>query len=383
MVLTARGPEQQSKGTDTVGAWINLCLATGRAGPPAVRLRLPHRAGQRAGRARARPEGRPAARLPQADRPGGARAMSPRCGASTRTRCPGPGRSAYELLDALGADVTVAAADGLEPGGVRAPRRAHRGAAAVAGLPGRRGRRAVRDGGARGCRPARSPSGRRRRARRPAWRAASCCAAGRSTPPAGVRSDLEVLHGLAARLGVEKGFPTDPEEVFEELRRALGGRAGGLLGDHVPAARGGGRGCSGRAPRSAGAEATPARPGSSSTGSPPTDGRARFVAVAHRAAAEEPDDGVPGAADHRAGRRPVPVGRPDPARRRAERRRARPLRGAASAARRAARGGRRATASPSSPGAGGPSRRRGSPTPSAPTRSSCRSTGRARAAPTP
>ena len=28
------GPEQQSKGTDTVGAWINLCLATGRAGRP-------------------------------------------------------------------------------------------------------------------------------------------------------------------------------------------------------------------------------------------------------------------------------------------------------------------------------------------------------------
>ncbi|CAM5508446.1 molybdopterin oxidoreductase family protein [Streptomyces violaceorubidus] len=34
MALTARGPEQQSKGTDTVGAWINLCLATGRAGRP-------------------------------------------------------------------------------------------------------------------------------------------------------------------------------------------------------------------------------------------------------------------------------------------------------------------------------------------------------------
>lgn len=34
MVLTARGPEQQSKGTDTVSAWINLCLATGRAGRP-------------------------------------------------------------------------------------------------------------------------------------------------------------------------------------------------------------------------------------------------------------------------------------------------------------------------------------------------------------
>ncbi|HEY3481541.1 MAG TPA: molybdopterin-dependent oxidoreductase, partial [Streptomyces sp.] len=34
MVLTARGPEQQAKGTDTVSAWINLCLATGRAGRP-------------------------------------------------------------------------------------------------------------------------------------------------------------------------------------------------------------------------------------------------------------------------------------------------------------------------------------------------------------
>jgi assimilatory nitrate reductase catalytic subunit len=34
MVLTARGPEQQAKGTDTVGTWINLCLATGRPGRP-------------------------------------------------------------------------------------------------------------------------------------------------------------------------------------------------------------------------------------------------------------------------------------------------------------------------------------------------------------
>ena len=34
MVLTARGSEQHAKGTDTVGAWINFCLATGRAGRP-------------------------------------------------------------------------------------------------------------------------------------------------------------------------------------------------------------------------------------------------------------------------------------------------------------------------------------------------------------
>lgn len=43
------------------------------------------------------------------------------------------------------------------------------------------------------------------------------------TPPEGVRTDLEVLHALAGLLGWEKGFPTDPEEVFDELRRASAG----------------------------------------------------------------------------------------------------------------------------------------------------------------
>jgi assimilatory nitrate reductase catalytic subunit len=42
-------------------------------------------------------------------------------------------------------------------------------------------------------------------------------------PPEGVRSDLEVLHALSARLGVPDGFPTDPTEVFDELRRASAG----------------------------------------------------------------------------------------------------------------------------------------------------------------
>jgi assimilatory nitrate reductase catalytic subunit len=42
-------------------------------------------------------------------------------------------------------------------------------------------------------------------------------------PPEGVRSELEVLHDLAARLGVDRGFPTDPSEVFDELARASAG----------------------------------------------------------------------------------------------------------------------------------------------------------------
>ena len=87
MILTARGAEQHSKGTDTVLAFINLALALGLPGRPA-RLRLHHRAGQRPGRARARAEGRPAPRLPLARRPG-ARAHMPRCGGSTPTNCRG------------------------------------------------------------------------------------------------------------------------------------------------------------------------------------------------------------------------------------------------------------------------------------------------------
>ncbi|WP_149205323.1 molybdopterin oxidoreductase family protein [Actinotalea subterranea] len=46
------------------------------------------------------------------------------------------------------------------------------------------------------------------------------------SPPPGVRTELEVLHALAARLGVTSGFPTDAGAVFDELARAsAGGRA--------------------------------------------------------------------------------------------------------------------------------------------------------------
>ena len=65
MVLTARGPEQQAQGVTNTLAYINLALALGRHGEPCGRLRLPHGTGERAGWARARPEGRPTPRLSQ------------------------------------------------------------------------------------------------------------------------------------------------------------------------------------------------------------------------------------------------------------------------------------------------------------------------------
>ena len=46
------------------------------------------------------------------------------------------------------------------------------------------------------------------------------------TPPDGVRSELEILAALGERLGATVALPTDPRAVFDELRRAsAGGRA--------------------------------------------------------------------------------------------------------------------------------------------------------------
>jgi assimilatory nitrate reductase catalytic subunit len=103
-----------------------------------------------------------------------------------------------------------------------------------------------------------------------------------------VRSDLEVLRELAGRLGVEKGFPADPEEVFEELRRASAGGAADYAGISYR-----------RLVEEDGVfwpcpeEEHPGTPRLFLERFATEDGRARFVAVSHRAAAEEPDAEFP------------------------------------------------------------------------------------------
>ncbi|MFJ8104780.1 molybdopterin oxidoreductase family protein [Streptomyces sp. NPDC096132] len=221
MVLTARGPEQQSKGTDTVGAWINLCLATGRAGRPLSGYGCLTGQGNGQG---GREHGQKADQLPgyrKLDDPAARRHVAEVWDVDPDS-LPGPGRSAYELLDALGTEVKSLLLMGSNPV-VSAPRAAHveerlrsleflavcdvvlSETAALADVVLPVTQWAEETG------TTTSLEGRvllRRQA---------------LTPPAGVRSDLEVMHELAARLGVEKGFPTDPEEVFEELRRASAG----------------------------------------------------------------------------------------------------------------------------------------------------------------
>ncbi|WP_045863506.1 molybdopterin oxidoreductase family protein [Streptomyces sp. WMMB 714] len=332
MVLTARGPEQQSKGTDTVSAWINLCLATGRAGRPLSGYGCLTGQGNGQG---GREHGQKADQLPgyrklddPADRAHVARVWGVDPGVLPR-----PGRSAYELLDALGGDVRALLLMGSNPA-VSAPRAAHveerlraldflavcdvvlSETAQLADVVLPVTQWAEETG------TTTSLEG------RVLLRRKAC------EPQAGVRSDLEVLNGLAARLGWEKGFPSEAEEVFGELCRASAGGPADYSGityarlaeeDGVfwpcpqepdPHRRGGhriegtGTGLQGRART----RRSDAGDGESDTGDgergpadvrhPGTprlfldrfatpDGRARFFAALHRPAAEETDAQYP------------------------------------------------------------------------------------------
>ncbi|MFE4307385.1 molybdopterin oxidoreductase family protein [Streptomyces sp. NPDC056891] len=291
MVLTARGPEQQSKGTDTVGAWINLCLATGNAGRPLSGYGCLTGQGNGQG---GREHGQKADQLPgyrKLDDPAARTHVAGVWGVPPES-LPGPGRSAYELLDALGGDVKALLLMGSNPV-VSAPRAAHiegrlrsldflavadvvlSETAALADVVLPVTQWAEETGTMTNL------EGRvllRRRA---------------LTPPAGVRSDLEVLHALAGLLGWEKGFPAEPEEVFDELRRAsAGGPAdySGISYRRIEEEQGVFWPC----PETGVGE-------SDHAGTPrlfldrfaTPDGRARFVPVVHRAAAEETDAEYP------------------------------------------------------------------------------------------
>lgn len=286
MVLTARGPEQQAKGTDTVGAWINFCLATGRAGRPLSGYGCLTGQGNGQG---GREHGQKADQLPgyrKLTDPAARRHVAGVWGVDPDS-LPGPGRSAYELLDALGRDVRSLLVMGSNPV-VSAPHAGHveerlrsldflavadvvlSETAALADVVLPVTQWAEESG------TTTSLEGRvllRQRA---------------VTPPDGVRSDLEVLNALAGLLGHGKGFPADPEEVFDELRRAsAGGPAdyAGITYARIAAEDGVFWPC----------------PDEGHAGTPrlflerfaTDDGRARFVPVTHRAAAEETDAEYP------------------------------------------------------------------------------------------
>ncbi|MEV4554577.1 molybdopterin-dependent oxidoreductase [Nonomuraea wenchangensis] len=285
-VLTGRGVEQQAKGTDTVTAFVNLALALG----------LPGRAGSGYGCVTGqgngqggREHGQKADQLPgyrRIDDPA-ARAHVAGVWGVPPESLPGAGRSAYELLDALGG-----------PGGPRAllvfgsnplvsaPAAEHV-AARIAALD-----LLV------ACDFVLSETAARADVVFPVTQWAE--ESGTMTnlegrvllrnqavaPPDGVRSDLEVIAGLAARLGHR--FATEPAEVFDELRRAArGGPAdySGITYERIAEEKGVFWPCP-----EPGHPGTP-RPFLDRFAHP--DGRARFVPVRHRPPAEEPDEDYP------------------------------------------------------------------------------------------
>jgi assimilatory nitrate reductase catalytic subunit len=222
-VLTGRGAEQHSKGTDTVTACINLALALGL--PGRVGSGYGCITGQGNGQG-GREHGQKADQLPGyrsiAD-PAAREHVAGVWGVDPAS-LPGPGKSAVELIDALGTDggpkaLLVHGSNLL----VSAPRLASvrerlaslellvvadvvpSETALMADVVFPVTQWAEEDG------TMTSLEGRvlRRRAA--------------VTPPGEVRSDLAVFAGLASRLGCSAAFPLDPFEVFEELRLASAG----------------------------------------------------------------------------------------------------------------------------------------------------------------
>ncbi|MPZ63021.1 MAG: molybdopterin-dependent oxidoreductase [Propionibacteriales bacterium] len=284
MVLTARGAEQHATGTDNVLAWINVALAAGHAGRTYAGYGCLTGQGNGQG---GREHGQKADQLPgyrRIDDEDARRHVAAVWGVDPDT-IPGPGRSAYEMLDALGTDDGVRSllVFGSNPI-VSAPNASHvaerldaldflcvadfvlseTAARADVVLPVTQW--------AEETGTLTNLEGRvilRRKA---------------VDPPAGVRSDLDVLAALSERLGPGGGLiGTDPEEVFAELGRASAGGPADYSGvdyDRITREQGVFWPCP--APDHPGTPrlfldrfATP-------------DGRARFHAVDHRGPAEPP-----------------------------------------------------------------------------------------------
>lgn len=288
MILTARGPEQQSHGVDNVLAFINLALALGKAGKPQCGYGCLTGQGNGQG---GREHGQKADQLPgyrRLDNPED-RAFIAKVWGIDATDLPAPGRSAYEMLDSMGSDGGVRAL--LVFGSniaVSAPRAGHiekrlgeldflmvsdfflseTAERADVVLPSAQW--AEEEGTMTNL------EGRvilRQRA---------------TTPPEGVRTDLEVLAALAERLGYQRFFPSEPGVVFEELRRSsAGGKAdyAGITYDRIVREDGVFWPCP--------AEDHPGTPRLFLDRFATADGRARFHAVEFRPPAEEPDHEFP------------------------------------------------------------------------------------------
>jgi assimilatory nitrate reductase catalytic subunit len=235
IVLTARGIEQQAQGVANVLAFINLALAMGRVGRPYSGYGCLTGQGNGQG---GREHGQKADQLPgyrRLDDVAARESIAALWGLDSED-LPGPGKSAYQLLDSLGREGGVRGlfVMGSNPV-VSAPHATHveqrlrsldllvvcdyflSETARLAHVVLPSAQWAEEDGTMTNL------EGRviRRRAV--------------VAPPEGVKTDLEILNRLAAGLGHAKGFPSSPRTALNELRRATAGAPADYAG--ITAAR--------------------------------------------------------------------------------------------------------------------------------------------------
>ncbi|EME57427.1 nitrate reductase catalytic subunit [Amycolatopsis decaplanina DSM 44594] len=288
-VLTARGTEQHANGTAMVNAWINLALALGLPGRPGSGFGCLTGQGNGQG---GREHGQKADQLPgyrKIDDPAAREHVAGVWGVPPES-LPGPGRSAVELLEALGTEDGPSA---LMVFGsnlvVSAPRAGNiqekvssldflvvsdlvlSETAAMADVVLPVTQWAEEDGTMTNL------EGRillRRKA---------------IDPPSGAKTDLHVLSELARRFGQPDGrFPTDAETVFTELRQASKGGVADYSGVTYDRLRDG-EALYWPVP----AESHPGTPRMFLDSFAHPDGRARFVPVDHVGPAEPPDAEFP------------------------------------------------------------------------------------------
>jgi assimilatory nitrate reductase catalytic subunit len=223
MVLSARGAEQHRTGTDTVTALINLALALGLPGRPASGYGTLTGQGNGQG---GREHGQKAEQLPgyrslddAADR-----AHVAALWGVPPARLPAPGRTAYELLDSLGT-----------PGGARALLIMGSNVAVSAPANRRIADRLAALDFLAVCDVVLSETAALADVVLPVTQWAEETGTitnleGRVLlrtkavePPEGVRSDLQVIRGLATRLAAPGRWDDEPRAVFDELRRVSAG----------------------------------------------------------------------------------------------------------------------------------------------------------------
>ena len=288
MILTARGAEQHSAGTDTAQAFINLALALGLPGRPCSGYGTITGQGNGQG---GREHGQKADQLPGYRKLADPehRAHVAKVWGIDPTELPKPGLSAYEMLDRMGTDGGVRALLVLASNiAVSAPdvNRVHDRLAALdllvvsdlflsetaeladVVLP--TAQWAEEEGTMTNL------EGRVIRRKRAL------------PPPEGVLDDLQLLKALADGLGRGAYLSADPAEMFAELRRASAGGIAdyaGISWERIEATDGVFWPCP--------SEDHPGTPRLFAGGFPTRDGRARFIRVDYTAPAETPDARFP------------------------------------------------------------------------------------------